>query len=414
MSSLPSPPSQRNQLSYYDMKFLKCRMHIFDKQHKAEVQEKRLLDRKDMEEKIYLCGRDAGYSGDKHTFLELLYYRAHIADPNERDPSKPFSEGGFDKVTHLQRAIVKAAESLNGPKPAPLFIPSYDQRRLFAREKDEEIAKQLPPKRAPLPAALPPPDDAEVDALLAKKGVISKIFREQVIDKDLCRLQPGQWLNDEIINFYGQMVMARSEGIKVNSTTALVQRHERKPPKSQALDVHYFSTFFWTKLKGEGYERARLAKWTKKFDLFAKDIVLIPINHNNSHWTCAAINFRRKRIEAYDSMNLHPGHVFKVCGKGLVSLLGLSFVSKQILRHYLDLEHRSKKKKPFDFGGWEDYSSGDTPQQENGSDCGVFTCQFLASLARGEESFRFTQQDMLYLRRRMIWEIGHAELREDV
>ncbi|EGO05030.1 hypothetical protein SERLA73DRAFT_118688 [Serpula lacrymans var. lacrymans S7.3] len=302
-----------------------------------------------MEEKIYLCGRDAGMLFD-------LYF--------------------LSSFTNSLRIFWRQA-----------YLP---------REKDEEIAKQLPPKRAPLPAALPPPDDAEVDALLAKKGVISKIFREQVIDKDLCRLQPGQWLNDEIINFYGQMVMARSEGIKVNSTTALVQRHERKPPKSQALDVHYFSTFFWTKLKGEGYERARLAKWTKKFDLFAKDIVLIPINHNNSHWTCAAINFRRKRIEAYDSMNLHPGHVFK------------------ILRHYLDLEHRSKKKKPFDFGGWEDYSSGDTPQQENGSDCGVFTCQFLASLARGEESFRFTQQDMLYLRRRMIWEIGHAELREDV
>ena len=54
-----------------------------------------------------------------------------------------------------------------------------------------------------------------------------------------------------------------------------------------------------------------------------------------------------------------------------------------------------------------------TPQQENGYDCGVFTCQFLESLSRGEESFIFTQKDMPYLRRRMIWEIGHAILRED-
>lgn len=54
-----------------------------------------------------------------------------------------------------------------------------------------------------------------------------------------------------------------------------------------------------------------------------------------------------------------------------------------------------------------------TPQQENGYDCGVFTCQFLEALSRGEEMFRFTQQDMAYLRRRMIWEIGHAQLRED-
>ena len=58
-------------------------------------------------------------------------------------------------------------------------------------------------------------------------------------------------------------------------------------------------------------------------------------------------------------------------------------------------------------------SAQDTPQQENGYDCGVFTCQFLASLARGEETFNFCQADMGYIRRRMIWEICHATLRDE-
>lgn len=53
-----------------------------------------------------------------------------------------------------------------------------------------------------------------------------------------------------------------------------------------------------------------------------------------------------------------------------------------------------------------------TPQQENGFDCGVFTCQFLETLSRGE-SFKFSQKNMPYLRRRMIWEIGNAALRDD-
>ena len=57
--------------------------------------------------------------------------------------------------------------------------------------------------------------------------------------------------------------------------------------------------------------------------------------------------------------------------------------------------------------------SQDTPQQENGYDCGVFTCQFLESLSRGEESFAFTQANMPYLRRKMVWEIGHVKLRDD-
>ena len=132
-----------------------------------------------------------------------------------------------------------------------------------------------------------------------------------------------------------------------------------------------------------------------QFDLFSKDVVLIPVNHNNSHWTGAAINFRKKSIESYDSMGMDRAQVYK------------------LLRGYLDAEHRNKKKKPFDFTGWVDWTLEDKPQQENGYDCGVFTCQFLESLSRGEEQFAFTQANMPYLRRKMVWEIGHVQLRVD-
>lgn len=162
-----------------------------------------------------------------------------------------------------------------------------------------------------------------MDILLSKRGVVSKCLREQVTDQDLRRLNPHQWLNDEIINFYGQLILARSEESKENPGF-----NGRKP-----LNVHYFSTFFWSKLEKDGYEKGRLAKWTKKvsaglfihslgspqfliliiqIDLFQKDIALIPVNHNNSHWTAAAINFRRKRIESYDSMGTERKHVYKV------------------------------------------------------------------------------------------------------
>lgn len=64
------------------------------------------------------------------------------------------------------------------------------------------------------------------------------------------RLKPGQWLNDEVINFYGALILARSE--------------EAQKGKSKALDVHYFNTFFFAKLEDLGYEKARIGKWTKK------------------------------------------------------------------------------------------------------------------------------------------------------
>ncbi|KAJ7900126.1 cysteine proteinase [Mycena olivaceomarginata] len=293
-----------------------------------------------------------------------------------------------DDTDFLRRAIEKAQATLNGPKPLKPLTPSINQLQFRYRAKDNELERRMRP--SPLPTALPPDADAKVTELLQKSGVISKYAREQVNDQDIVRLKPLKWLNDEVINFYGALILGRSESSKENPTTNGKAGKGKKP-----LDVHYFSTFFWTKLEKEGYEKGRLAKWTKKIDIFTKDTILIPVNHGNVHWTAAAINFRQKRIESFDSMLDDRSRVFK------------------LLRQYVDLEHRNKKKAPFDFTGWEDYTSADTPMQENGFDCGVFTCQFLESLSRGVDSFNFSQKDILYLRRRMVWEIGNATLRTE-
>lgn len=95
-----------------------------------------------------------------------------------------------------------------------------------------------------------------------------------------------------------------------------------------------------------------------------------------------------------------------------------------------------KKKKPFDFTGWQDlfdevgnepacprshlssrhvswrFFSQNMPQQENGYDCGVFVCMVMEGLSRGEEAddFVFDQTNMPYLRQRLSWEIGRQKL----
>ena len=127
--------------------------------------------------------------------------------------------------------------------------------------KVQAIEDRLRPKKT-LPQSLPADDEAKVDALLNQRGVISKCVREQVSDRDIRRLLPNKWLNDEIINFYGQMLLLRSE----EATSK--KNKENKSGKEKLLDVHYFNTFFWSKLIGEGYEKARLAKWTKKVCIY--------------------------------------------------------------------------------------------------------------------------------------------------
>ncbi|KAG6902809.1 hypothetical protein C0995_011296 [Termitomyces sp. Mi166 len=386
------------------------REHIFAKAHKANVKAENQKNKEEMQRKLYTIKRNSGYTSNFADFQSLLAFQAKLEKLDHRGVLSPSSSmidlhakeressprrhsyPDTDEMDFLRRALDRAKATLNEPRPPRPFQPTLEQLRLSQRLRDEDIEQLLRPKPVP-PTPLPPKDDAQVDIILKKRGVVSKYAREQVNDTDLSRLQPGQWLNDEIINFYGALLLGRSDDCKENPP-------KQKADKMQVLNIYYLSTFFWPKLK-EGYEKGRLAKWTKKVDIFSKDVILIPVNHSNAHWTSAAINFRKKRIESYDSMGTRRDSVFKMTDH-----------YKQALRAYLDAEHRNKKKLPFNFTGWQDHSI-DEPQQENGYDCGVFTCQFLQGLSRGDEVIRFTQKDMPALRRRMIWEIGNAKLRDE-
>jgi sentrin-specific protease 1 len=144
------------------------------------------------------------------------------------------------------------------PKPPPPFIPSFEQLRIARRDKDAEINSRI--RGPPLPRFLSPEDDAEVSRLLEKRGIISKVASLQVTDTDLSRLRPGTWLNDEIINFYGQLILERSTSHPRNMSL----KNGAKLEKGLVLNVHYFNSFFFEKLVREGYQKARLAKWTKK------------------------------------------------------------------------------------------------------------------------------------------------------
>jgi sentrin-specific protease 1 len=62
-------------------------------------------------------------------------------------------------------------------------------------------------------------------------------------------------LNDEIINFYGALVQKRAD--------ETFETVDGKSPKKKIRDIHFFNSFFYAKLQ-QGYEKSRLARWTKK------------------------------------------------------------------------------------------------------------------------------------------------------
>ncbi|KAG2009837.1 sentrin-specific protease, variant 2 [Coprinopsis cinerea AmutBmut pab1-1] len=95
-----------------------------------------------------------------------------------------------------------------------------------------------------------------------------------ITNADLARLEPGEFLNDTLIEF----------GLKL-----WLQRLQETDP-ALAEQVHVFSSFFYKKLNKknieEGYNSVR--KWTSKFDLFKKKYVIVPINEH-MHWYLALI-----------------------------------------------------------------------------------------------------------------------------
>ncbi|RXW24491.1 hypothetical protein EST38_g1338 [Candolleomyces aberdarensis] len=120
-------------------------------------------------------------------------------------------------------------------------------------------------------SATQPPVDADEVILVYPPDVPGKV---NITRGDVARLQPGEFLNDTLIEF----------GLKL-----WLKNLEEKNPEL-AKQVHVFSSFFYKKLNkrdlAEGYSSVR--KWTAKFNLFEKKYIIVPINER-MHWYLAII-----------------------------------------------------------------------------------------------------------------------------
>ncbi|XP_061592101.1 sentrin-specific protease 1 [Cololabis saira] len=201
--------------------------------------------------------------------------------------------------------------------------------------------------------------------------VLSEGFGLSLTRKDLQTLSNLNWLNDEVINFYMNLLVERSK-------------------KPSLPSVNTFNTFFYPKLRSSGYSAVR--RWTKKMDIFAKDLLLVPV-HLGMHWCLSVVDFRKKSVMYFDSMG----------GTNLDACL--------TLLEYLQHECKDKKGKEMVTEGWILHSKdqNEIPQQMNGSDCGMFTCKYADYITK-DKPITFTQKHMPYFRRRMVWEILNRRL----
>ncbi|CAN7993025.1 unnamed protein product [Ixodes hexagonus] len=201
---------------------------------------------------------------------------------------------------------------------------------------------------------------------------LAKGFGLTINRSDMSTLAEFQWLNDEVVNFYMNLLV------------------ERTKQNSELPKLYAFNTFFFTKMAAEGHGAVR--RWTRKVDLFTYDIVLVPL-HFTMHWCLATIDFRKKRIAYYDSMG---------SSRERHNCL-------QKLQLYLEEESQDKRGHGLDWEPWKLQVMSDLPQQHNGSDCGMFTCQYAECVSR-DAKISFGQQHMPYFRKRVVYEILHGQL----
>lgn len=198
--------------------------------------------------------------------------------------------------------------------------------------------------------------------------LLAELDGAEVLRKDIQTLLGLNWLNDEIINAYMNLI---------------VQRGRKKGYRN----VHAFNTFFYPKLRDSGYNSIK--RWTRKIDIFSFDYVLVPV-HLGNHWCLAVIDFTRPAISYFDSLGGYPNGCCDI-------LLG-----------YLKQESKDKRKVEFENEeNWrliDKYHEEGIPQQKNCSDCGVFACTYAEYLTR-EAKLDFSQEHMPYFRKKMIYEI---------
>uniref|UniRef100_A0A673L773 Sentrin-specific protease 5-like n=1 Tax=Sinocyclocheilus rhinocerous TaxID=307959 RepID=A0A673L773_9TELE len=164
---------------------------------------------------------------------------------------------------------------------------------------------------------------------------------------DLSTLDDQNWVNDQVINMYGELIM------------------EATNHKVKALMA------------------------STGVDLFSKTLILIPL-HLEIHWSLITLDVSKQSINIFDSQ----GILFK-------------FAVDNILKYIL-AEAKEKKQAVFQ-KGWKMVINRTIPQQKNDNDCGVFVLEYCKCLAF-MKPLLFTQEDMPRVRKRIYRELCDCRL----
>ncbi|KAL3469764.1 hypothetical protein BJX99DRAFT_65179 [Aspergillus californicus] len=213
------------------------------------------------------------------------------------------------------------------------------------------------------------------------KKVATTLSGDPLTKRDLAScFTLGAWLNDEVINAY----LAHIVDYK--------RRSSGNAGRNDKPRFHAFNSFFFSNLRDKGYESVR--RWAGRAKiggdaLLNLETVFIPV-HNRAHWTLIVVKPSARTIEHFDSLgSLSHSHVEAV----------KNWLRGELGRLYVDKE-------------WKILPSN-SPQQNNGSDCGIFLLTTAKAVAVGVSPCAYGAKNTPLLRKKIVAELMNGGLEGD-
>ncbi|PGH18443.1 hypothetical protein AJ79_00513 [Helicocarpus griseus UAMH5409] len=285
----------------------------------------------------------------------------------------------YDPLSRVVSSPLQPDEAEELSRPAP---ESKDKEPPAAMSVQD---KQPPPRSpdAPFVKRLTAAWASRVDSAMrsSDKSQLGTTLRgDPLTRRDLSTCyRELEWLNDEVINAYLALIVDYARRAAGNSG-----RNEK--PK-----YHAFNTFFFSNLRDKGYESVR--RWASRAKiggqaLLGVETVFVPI-HNSSHWTLMVVRPAARTIEHFDSL-------------GAPSLAHVSLVKEWLRGELGDLFVEEE---------WRVLPSI-SPQQNNGSDCGVFLLTTAKLVALGQP-LKYGARDIPEIRKRIVAELMNGGFEGD-
>lgn len=185
------------------------------------------------------------------------------------------------------------------------------------------------------------------------------------------------WLNDEVINGH------------LKHTVNYLRRQANNLGPTDAPKYHAFNSFFYKNLRDNGYQK--VSRWATRAKiggsaLLNVETVFIPV-HEGMHWTLLVVSPRMRTIEYFDSLGGNADSFVENIRRWLKGELGAAYNESEWL--FLDTP---------------------SPQQNNGSDCGVFLLTSAKAIALGLKPTVYGPGDISLIRKKIVAELMNGGL----